>query len=123
LAEASLIPVSAEHWSAAALQCLKKGEAQKVVDELQAAFQQANNDQIRRAHDYFEPNKDAVAYAEYRNKGWSSATSEVESSHRHVVQVRLKIPGTWWHPDNVPNMLALRVLKANGWWDDYWKCV
>jgi len=121
LAEASLIQVSAEQWSVAALERLEKGEVQKVVDELQAAFERTKNDEIRRAHDYFERNKDAVAYAEYRNNGWSSASSEVESSHRHVVQMRLKIPGAWWHPDNVPNILALRMLKANGWWDDYWK--
>jgi hypothetical protein len=121
LAEASLIQVSAEQWSGTALERLEKGEVQKVVDELQAAFEQTNNNEIRRAHDYFERNKDAVAYAEYRNNGWSSASSEVESSHRHVVQMRLKIPGAWWHPDNVPNILALRMLKANGWWDDYWK--
>jgi hypothetical protein len=38
-----------------------------------------------------------------------------------VVQVRLKIPGAWWHPDNVQNILALRMLKANSWWDEYWK--
>jgi hypothetical protein len=61
-----------------------------------------------------------VAYGAYREKGWSTAGSEVESSHRHVVQVRLKIPGAWWHPDSVPNILALRMLKANRWWDEYW---
>jgi hypothetical protein len=59
--------------------------------------------------------------SEYRENGWSTASSEVESSHRHIVQVRLKIPGAWWHPDNVPNILSLRMLKANGWWDEYWK--
>ena len=61
-----------------------------------------------------ERNHDAVAYSEYRERGWSTASSEVESGHRSVVQVRLKLPGTWWHPDNVPYILALRMVKANG---------
>jgi hypothetical protein len=121
LAEASLIDVSAEQWYTTAFKRLENGEAEQVVDELKAAFEKTQNDDIRREANYFERNKDAVAYAEYREKGWSSASSEVESSHRHIVQVRVKIPGAWWHPDNVPNILALRMLKANGWWDEYWK--
>jgi hypothetical protein len=121
LAEASLIEVSAEQWYTTAFKRLENEEVEQVVDELKAAFEQTQNDAIRREANYFERNKDAVAYAEYRKNGWSSASSEVESSHRHIVQVRLKIPGAWWHPDNVPNILALRMLKANGWWDEYWK--
>ena len=122
LAEASLIEVSAEQWYTKALERIENEEVEQVVDELKEAFEQTQNDAIRREANYFERNKDAVAYAEYRENGWSSASSEVESSHRHIVQVRLKIPGAWWHPDNVPNILALRMLKANDWWDEYWKC-
>lgn len=122
LAEASsLIQMSAEQWSAAALEHLEKGKVQKVIDELRTAFERTRDDRIRREFEYFNRNQDAVAYGEFREKGWSTASSEVESSHRHVVQVRLKIPGAWWHPDNVPNILALRMLKANGWWEEYWK--
>ena len=69
---------------------------------------------------YFERNSDAVAYAEYRAQGWSTASSEVESAQGHVVQARLKISGAWWHPARVDDILALRVLKANGWWHEYW---
>src|SRR5690606_5319361 len=47
----------------------------------------------RREANYFERNADAVAYAAYREQGWSTASSEVESAHRHVVQRRLKVPG------------------------------
>ncbi len=121
LAEASLIEVSAEQWYTEAFKRLENGEVEQVIDELKEAFERSNNDAIRCEANYFERNKDAVSYAEYRENGWSSASSEVESSHRHIVQVRLKIPGAWWHPDNVPNILSLRMLKANGWWDEYWK--
>lgn len=121
LAEASLIEVSAEQWYTEAFKRLENGEVEQVVEELKEAFERSKNDAIRCEANYFERNKDAVSYAEYRENGWSSASSEVESSHRHIVQVRLKIPGAWWHPDNVPNILSLRMLKANGWWDEYWK--
>lgn len=121
LAKESLIEVSAEQWRTKAMERLDIGEVEQLVDELKAAYQRSNNDAIRREASYFERNKDAVSYGEYRDNGWSSASSEIESSHRHVVQVRLKIPGAWWHPDNVGNILALRMLKANEWWDEYWE--
>ena len=110
-----------ENWAAAALDKLEVGETAQVVSELRVAANNSANDSLRLEADYFERNQDAVAYAEYRKQGWSTASSEVESGHRSVVQVRLKLPGTWWHPDNVKKILALRMIRANGWWEEYWK--
>lgn len=107
-------------WAATAMDKLETGNALQVVAELRRAIEPTPNDLLRRAADYFERNQDAVAYQEYRDQGWSTASSEVESGHRSVIQVRVKLPGTWWHPDNVKNILALRMIKANGWWDEYW---
>jgi hypothetical protein len=119
LAETAFVN-DADQWFTEALRQLENGRAMHVVAELRRAAEKTDNQDIRKAADYFQRNEDAVDYAEYRKNGWSSASSEVESAHRHIVQVRLKIPGAWWHPDNVPNILALRMLKANGWWDEYW---
>lgn len=108
-------------WVDEALAELEAGYASKVVRRLRRLAQRHEDNELRKAADYFARNADAVAYSEYRAQGWSTASSEVESGHRHVVQVRLKIPGAWWHPDNISNILALRMLKANeGWWDEYW---
>jgi hypothetical protein len=111
-------------WAAAALERLESERALDVVDELRGAMSlttsKAPKETLRLEADYFERNQDAVAYKTYREKGWSTASSEVESGHRSVVQVRIKLPGTWWHPDTVKNILALRMVKANGWWDEYW---
>jgi hypothetical protein len=109
-------------WVEQAMQELECGEAAKLVSRLRRLAEHREDDELRKAADYLDRNKDAVAYAEYRKRGWGIASSEVESGHRHVVQVRLKIPGAWWHPDNVGNILALRLLKSNeGWWDEYWQ--
>ena len=48
-------------------------------------------------------------------------SGEIESAHRYVIQKRLKIPGAWWQVNNAQNMIALRVLRANNDWEDYWK--
>jgi hypothetical protein len=54
-------------------------------------------------------------------KGLPIGSGEIESAHRYVIQERLKVPGAWWHADNVAPMLALRVVRANGDWDQYWE--
>ncbi len=47
-------------------------------------------------------------------------SGEIESAHRYIFQSRLKRAGTWWTADNLANMVALRVLRANREWDAYW---
>lgn len=54
----------------------------------------------------------------FRVTGLPISSGEVESAHRYIPQKRLKIPGATWHLDTVNPMLALRIIRANGWWDD-----
>lgn len=63
---------------------------------------------------------DAVHYNAYRAAGLPTGSGEIESAHRYIPQKRLKLPGASWLPSTVNPMLALRVLRANDWWDDYW---
>ncbi len=116
----ALTGISAQQWASGALDAMETGGAADVVAELRAAYEKTNNDTLRLEANYFEHNADAVLYAEFRERGWSTASSEIESAHRNVVQSRLKLSGAWWHPDTVDDILALRILKANGWWDEYW---
>ena len=128
---ASIIKIDKNKWFDEALKKIENGKADLVISELRTV---ANNTQVKnnkviqeskeillREASYFERNKDSVEYAKYRENGWSTASGEVESGHRHIVQFRLKIPGAWWHPNNVPNILALRMLQANDWLDEYWE--
>ena len=64
---------------------------------------------------------DAVHYEAVREAGLPQGSGEVESCHRWLPQKRLKLPGAWWRPEMVNPMLALRVLRANGWWRDFWQ--
>jgi len=47
-------------------------------------------------------------------------SGEIESAHRYVIQQRLKLAGAWWNEDTAGDMLALRTLRANGQWPQYW---
>ena len=65
-----------------------------------------------------------LPYLNYKGaleKGLPIGSGEIESAHRYVIQERLKVPGAWGKADNVGPMLALRVVRANGDWDQYWE--
>lgn len=55
--------------------------------------------------------------------GLPVGSGEIESAHRYIPQKRLKIPGACWHPNTINPMLALRIIRANNWWQDFWRCI
>ncbi len=63
----------------------------------------------------------SVHYQKYREWGLPIGSARIESSHRYIPQKRLKIPGATWHPQMINPMLALRVIRANDWWNDFWQ--
>ena len=78
-------------------------------------------DRLRRLTAYLARFQDAVFYDEYKAKGYPIGSGEVERAHRYIPQKRLKIAGASWKPETVNQMLALRVMRANGWWTDFWQ--
>ena len=44
-----------------------------------------------------------------------------ESSHKLVVQARLKGPGMHWRPEHINPMLALRLALLNDRWSESWQ--
>ncbi len=75
-------------------------------------------DQLANHLDRFQ---NSIQYQKFRSLGLPIGSGEIESSHKYIPQKRLKIPGATWHPDSLNPMLALRVLKANCWWQDFWQ--
>ncbi len=47
-------------------------------------------------------------------------SGEIESGIRSIIQSRIKLPGAWWLEDNVDAMFALKTVRANGFFDQYW---
>lgn len=48
-------------------------------------------------------------------------SGKIESSHRSLIQKRLKLPGAWWKKNNADKMIRLRAARANGQWEEYWQ--
>jgi hypothetical protein len=60
-------------------------------------------------------------YPTYQQQGWPIGSGSVESSHKLVVQARLKGPGMHWKPEQVNPMLALRLALLNERWSESWQ--
>ena len=75
---------------------------------------------VRACHRYLSNRIGQLDYKGAIEKGLPIGSGEVESAHRYVIQKRLKLAGAWWKAENVEPMLALRVVRANDDWDEYW---
>jgi hypothetical protein len=75
---------------------------------------------VEACYRYITNREGCLDYKDALEKGLPIGSGEIESSHRHVIQKRLKIAGAWWKPETAGHMLSLRTLRANGDWSRYW---
>jgi hypothetical protein len=76
---------------------------------------------VRSAHRYLSERRDQLNYAQAQANDLPIGSGEIESSHRHVIQRRLKLAGAWWKENNAEAMLGLRAQRASGLWESYWQ--
>lgn len=79
-----------------------------------------SNAPVRACHRYLHNRPGQFDYPKALQAGLPIGSGEIESAHRYVIQERIKIPGAWWTIENADKMLALRVTRANGNWENYW---
>ena len=65
--------------------------------------------------------RELMDYPTYRAAGWPIGSGSVESSHKLVVQARLKGPGRHWRPEHINPRLALRLALLNERWSETWQ--
>lgn len=107
-------------WVNPRLKAICNGEVEGILEELKDEYSRCPNNRLKRLIGYIGRFFDAINYNDFKSKGYPIGSGEVESAHKYVPQKRMKLPGACWHPDTINPMLALRVLRANCWWDDYW---
>jgi len=113
-------PERRAQWVADVLGLIDAGDVAEVIDGLKG-FKGPGAERACRLAGFLARYQDALGYRDAHNRGLPLGSGEVESAHRYIPQKRLKLPGTWWSTGTVQPMLALRVLRANGWWDDFWR--
>ena len=106
-------------WLKHTLNLIDHGHVKKVISRLKR-WPGKGQQRVLNLAKYLERFRDALHYEKYRSLGLPIGSGEIESAHRYIPQKRLKLPGATWHPDTINPMLALRVIRANDWWHDFW---
>ena len=75
---------------------------------------------VRACYRYINNRKKQFDYPSAIKNDLPIGSGEIESSHRYILQKRLKLAGAWWTIDNAAHMIALRICRANNDWQQYW---
>jgi len=115
-------PKAPQAWRRRQQGRLLENKVTSVLRALAAHWESADSPQapVRAAYRYLEQRHAHLDYAGARAQGWDLGSGEIKSAHRHVVQQRLKLAGSWWKEPNAEAMLGLRVARANQHWHRYW---
>ncbi len=95
------------------------GKVGKIIKKLQN-YQGIGAKKIENLVNYLIRFQDCIHYRKFKSLGLPIGSGEVESAHKYIPQKRLKIAGATWHPDTINPMLALRIIRANNWWSEFW---
>jgi len=117
-------PKAPKRWLKTQQTRLKKGAACKVLEALKANEESASAPDeaapVRTAARYLSRRMEQVDYPHALANELPIGSGLIESGNRHVLQARLKGPGTAWLKQNAHDLAQLRVLRANDRWDQYW---
>lgn len=112
----------AKQWLRARQEEMKEGRIEEVIEILKScADREDANDPVKKCLRYMENRRGQFRYKEALAEELPIGSGEIESGNRSVVQKRLKIPGAWWKPETAEYMLALRCMRMNGDWEQYWR--
>ena len=114
-------------WMEEKMDWLKDNRWQEVLEALRPSLELATlADSEAPVHACFRYISNHSRFLDYKGAlalGLPTGSGEIESGHRYVFQKRLKIAGGWWKTENLKKMIALRVVRANRGWEDYWSQV
>jgi len=113
-----------QSWMEAKKTLLKQNRWREVLKELEPFLEPADTADddapVRTCHRYINNRSNCLDYQGALAKDLLIGSGEIESAHRYILQNRLKIAGACWTLNNLAKMVALRVVRANRGWEDYW---
>ena len=109
-------------WVEHRLQKISNGDVDAVLEDLKGDNTKKPHQRLTRLIGYIERFKHSLDYHHYKTKDYPIGSGEIESAHKSIPQKRLKLPGASWLSESINPMLSLRILRANGWWDEFWEC-
>lgn len=94
---------------------LEDGEVTCIIAHLE---KQTQTKEIIDCQRYFTNHVNRMNYAEYRKKGLVIGSGAIESTHRTLIQSRMKQAGMHWKKKNVQSIASVRARYESGRWDD-----
>jgi hypothetical protein len=67
---------------------------------------------------YLTMNQERITYGKFQKNGWPIGSGAIESTHKTLVQARLKRSGQRWSVKGAQALLNLKMYKNSGKWDD-----
>jgi hypothetical protein len=118
-----------ENWAAdpkVEVMRLKKrfenGDGEKVLKILKRQQKKLpQHEGLRICIQYIENRPGQFEYKKAKQLGLPMGSGKIESTHRSLIQKRLKKPGAWWRRENAAKMAELRVARANNCWGHLWQ--
>ncbi len=94
---------------------LENGEVARVVEYLK---KQTQTKEIIDCQRYFTNHQNRMNYAEYRKQGLVIGSGAIESTHRTLIQSRMKQAGMHWKKKNVQSIASVKARYESGRWDE-----
>ena len=69
---------------------------------------------------YYNKNKEAMKYKEFREKGFFIGSGAIESAIKYIMTSRFKLTGCAWRRDNAEALMWLRTKYFEDNWDGFW---
>jgi hypothetical protein len=118
-------PAGKKRWMERQKKRLKENRYEEVIGELESNLEAQEvvekEAPVRRCSRYLSNRRNQLDYNGAIEADLPIGSGEVESSHRHLLQQRLKIPGAWWKKETAADMAQLRVMRANKEWETFWQ--
>lgn len=94
---------------------LENGEIQRIIECLE---KQTQTKDVIDCHRYFRNNQSRMQYNEYKKQGLAVGSGAIESTHRTLIQSRMKQAGMHWKKKNVQSIASVRARYESGRWDE-----
>lgn len=118
-------PSSAEskQWAAARSQQLDAGDVEALITSMRRLRprQPTVCEEVRKAIDYFQTNKERMRYTRFRQEGLFVGSGVVEAGCKIIMGLRLKQSGMRWTVNHANAIIALRCCQLSGRWEEFWE--
>ena len=96
----------------------KKLEAGEVTGIIAYLKKQTRTKEVVNCDRYFTNNQNRMNYAEYIKQGLVIGSGAIESTHRTLIQSRMKQAGMHWKKKNVQSIASVKARYESGRWDE-----